>query len=438
MSSTIDIGKGLITKILETKDFVSVKEQQVKPSFLYGKDKRAFQYLNDYYISKGEVPTVRVFKREFPDYELETKYDPDLNSEVIGTDEPLKFWCDEVRRRTKHNKLAENTENIIKSLEDFDTDKAYDIMKKTVLYIEGEVVESQAIDITKNTEDRKLIYLKRKENKGMLGIPTGFDGLDRLVKGWQDKTLVTMISSTGVGKTFFQVLSGAEAQLQGYRVLHLVTEMSEEQMRDRYDAYLTSRVMGIPIDYEMFKDGNLSIEEQDAYFTFLDKKAGKLEPLVIDTATGVSNVAAKIDQYNPDLVFIDSAYLMEDDRGAEQDWLRVAHITRDLKNLAKLRKKPIVINSQADSTTSKKTGPELENIGYSSAIGQDSDVVLALFRDLQMIEDGEMKIKVLKQREGKLGSIMNNWNFKTMDFSPIYFNTSDSNANDTSKGIIEL
>jgi replicative DNA helicase len=111
---------------------------------------------------------------------------------------------------------------------------------------------------------------------------------------------------------------------------------------------------------------------------------------------------------------------MEDDQGSDQDWLRIAHITRDLKQVAKDTKKPIFINSQADSTTSKKTGPELDNISFSRAVGQDSDVVMALFRDENMIEDNEMKAKILKQREGITGSVMLNWNFDTMDFSPIY------------------
>jgi hypothetical protein len=75
--------------------------------------------------------------------------------------------------------------------------------------------------------------------------------------------------------------------------------------------------------------------------------------------------------------------------------------------------------------TSKKTGPELENIGYSSAVGQDSDVVMALFQDEQMYEDKEMKVKILKQREGTLGYVMLNWNFKKMDFTPIYASTDE-------------
>lgn len=212
--------------------------------------------------------------------------------------------------------------------------------------------------------------------------------------------------------------------------------MSEEQIEDRIEAML----MGIMYDefnYNKFKSGTLDPEQEKLYFEFLDRKS-KLEPLIIETATGVSNVNAKIQQHKPDVVFIDGVYLMEDDRGAEQDWLRVAHITRDLKMLAKSNKIPICINSQADRTTSNKTGPELDNIGFSSAIGHDSDVVLSLFRDEEMLEDREMKVKILKQREGVTGSVMLNWDFSTMDFSAIYSDVSEAKANSGESNFVTI
>lgn len=62
---------------------------------------------------------------------------------------------------------------------------------------------------------------------------------------------------------------------------------------------------------------------------------------------------------------------------------------------------------------------------YTQAIGQDSDDVWALFRDEVMINDKEMALKVLKQREGILGKLLLNWNFDVMDFSEIYADTNE-------------
>ena len=301
--------------------------------------------------------------------------------------------------------------------------------------IEDEIVESTSVDITKNTEDRKEAYLERKKNKGMMGISTGIPHLDYILKGLVKETLTTLIANTGVGKTWFIVLLGAYAQLNNCKVCCFVTEMSTELMQDRFEAMLYGMMYG-DFNYNNFKSGNLSIETENQYFEFLEEDLPKLEPLIIETATGVSSIVSVIEREKPDLVLIDGVYLMEDEQGAKDDWLRVAHITRDLKKTAKNWHIPIVINTQADKNTSKKTGPELGSIMYTQAIGQDSDSVLALFRDEIMLNDREMGIKVLKQREGVLGKVIINWNFDTMNFKSIY--AEDSANNDFSEDSEEV
>ena len=208
-------------------------------------------------------------------------------------------------------------------------------------------------------------------------------------------------------------------QRNNYRVLHFTTEMSEEQIIDRYDALQTAYYHN-GFNYSRFTDGKLTPEEEANYFDYLENIAPKLEKLIVDTAEGASGVSAKIDLYEPDIVMIDGAYLMIDDLGAKDDWLRVTNIWRSLKKIAKNKNIPIFVNTQTDSTTSKKTGAGLENIGFSKAIGHDSDIVFTLFRDEQMIEDKEAKVKLLKHREGSLGSLMMTWDFKTMNFQEIY------------------
>lgn len=437
-----DIEKGFLSKLLETKDMNMITDKRIKPYFFKDPEyKKAFKFLLDNYLKGGEIPSLRFFKINFPKLHLET-YVNNEGEEVVGTEESLTHWCNQIRTKTKHDKLVTDVAKVVDELNDFETEQAYTQLKKTIRYIETSIIESSSVDITKDIENRIRMYNEREKNKGMLGIPTGIPKLDYIIKGLQDKQLITLIAGTGVGKTWLECIIGANAQVNGYRVLQFTTEMAEEQLQDRYEAVLFGLTTGA-FNYEKFKSGKLSPKEKADYFKFLQDTLCRLEPLIIETATDVSSVSAKIDQYNPDLILIDGAYLMEDEQGAKDDWLRVAHITRDLKAIAKTKKKPIFINNQADSSTSKKTGPELGNISYSKAIGQDSDVVLSLFRDEYMIEDREAKIKVLKQREGVLGNVMINWDFTTMDFSSIYSDVDkkEENANnkqDEPTGVLDL
>ena len=422
------IERGFISKLIESKDFKLLKDQQIQPFFLTGDNKRVFLYIQEQFKTTGEVPTPRVLKQKFPSYELETHEIE--GSTIVGTDETLLYWCKELRTKAKHNRLADITEDVAEKLDNGETEEAYAIMKKGVWKIEDEIVESSSVDITKNTEDRKQAYLERKKNKGMIGISTGIPHLDYILKGLIKETLTTLIAGTGVGKTWFLVLLGAYAQLNGYKVCIFITEMSTELMQDRFEAMLFGMMYG-NFNYNNFKSGSLDIDTENTYFEFLEDDLPKLEPLIIETATGISSVVSVIEREKPDLVLVDGAYLMEDEQGAKDDWLRVTHITRDLKKTAKNWHLPIVINSQADKNTSKKTGPELGSIMYTQSIGQDSDNVLALFRDEIMINDREMGVKVLKQREGVLGKVIINWDFDHMNFKSIY---SESSASDEFSG----
>lgn len=413
-----DVEVGFISKLLQTKDIMTVKDSHIKSSFFTGDNRPAYDYIYESVMGNGEVPSVRAFKRQFPRYKLETT---EIEGKVVvGTEENLKYWCSEIKKKVKHNYLADSIEKVVDNLRDYNTDEAYSLMKKSITYVESEVTDTTDVDITKDTQSRKERYLEKKKNKGMQGYPTGFNKLDYITKGLKDCTLTTVIANTGIGKTWLEVIMGSYLQLQNIHVLQGVTEMSEEIMRDRYEAMLFSMCYNIPFNYNAFKSGMLDNKTEKQFFEFLENDLPYFEPLNIVTATGVMGLSADIDKYNPDVIFIDSAYLMEDDQGAKDDWLRVAHITRDLKKLAKRCKKPIIINTQADKNTSKKTGPELGSIMYTQAIGQDSDDVWALFRDDIMIQDKEMALKVLKQREGTLGKLLLNWNFDEMDFSEIY------------------
>ena len=415
------VERGFISKLLEDKNFKMLKQLQIQPFFLTGDNRRVFQYISDIFKETGEVPTPRVIGQKFPNYELET-HNVD-NEEVVGTDETLAYWCKELRTKAKHNRMADIIEAVAEKLDDGASEEAYAMLKQGVWKIEDEIVESDSVDITKNTDDRKQAYLERKENRGMMGIPTGITHLDYMLKGLIKETLTTLIATTGVGKTWFLILVGAYAQLNGYKVVCFITEMSADIMRDRFEAMLFGMMYG-DFNYNNFKSGMLSKEQEDMYFEFLEDDLPKLEPLVLETATGVSSIVSVIEQEKPDLVLVDGAYLMEDEQGAKDDWLRVTHITRDLKKIAKNWHIPILINTQADQNTSKKTGPGLSDIKYSQAIGQDSDNILALFRDEVMINDDEMGVRVLKQREGVLGKAIINWNFRKMNFKSIYAESS--------------
>ena len=96
-----DVEVGFISKLLQTKDILTVKDSHIKSDFFTGDNRSAFEYIHESVLETGEVPSVRAFKQQFPRYNLE--YTTDQNGKsCVGTEENLKFWCNELKKKVRH------------------------------------------------------------------------------------------------------------------------------------------------------------------------------------------------------------------------------------------------------------------------------------------------------------------------------------------------
>ena len=312
---SFDTEKGFISKLLETKDFKTVKDQQIKTSFFNGDNRRVYNYIQDIYSTTGEVPTPRAVSHKFPSYKFE-KY-----NDEVGTEESLLFWCGELRAKVKHNKLADLIKDSADLINDENAEEAYSIIKKQIISIEQEVNISTSVNITEDIDERIDAYKKRKINQGITGIPSCFNSLDLATGGFNDETLTTIVAKTGIGKTFMEVILGAYCMLNDYKVLQFVTEMSTEKMRERYEAILFKMVRDINFNYNDYKRGRLDKITEKSFLEFLEKDLTSLYPLTLTQATDVMSIQAEIENIKPDIVFIDGAYLLQDVQGAGyRDW----------------------------------------------------------------------------------------------------------------------
>ena len=80
----------------------------------------------------------------------------------------------------------------------------------------------------------------------------------------------------------------------------------------------------------------------------------------------------------------------------------------------------VVITNQTQDMWDIQVFDNDKRIITNGIVNHNSDVVIAMYRDEVMINDHEMGISVLKNREGDSGKITYSWDFTCMDFSEIY------------------
>lgn len=424
-----NIEESFITELIVSKDLATLANSGITANFFSGGNKEVFKSILEHNTSYGKLPSILTLKKKFSDFNfsrIEGKY---------GTTEPLKYWCDELREKRKYNTLVDLFEGTQELMLSRDTDTVLKMINNTITKIETEVVESDRIYINKDVEKRFEEYKERQVTGGLTGLPIGIDLVDSITGGLNKGELTTYMAYTGVGKTWLLVIMAVNLAKQGYRVLFMTTEMSTKKMFQRIDAVWNG------FNYSEFKKGQLSKKDEKKFREYLDKmsKTSKKDLLlVVEQATGgVSQISAKVDEHQPDVLLIDGGYLLEDESGAEDDWKSIIKIWRGLHKMCLAKDIPIVVTTQSKD----ETNANLKSINFAKAIAQDCDVFGVLEQDEQQRRDREADIRYLKLRDGDMLSTVHlNWNFSTMEYNSIYTERADEKEklDLEEKGIITL
>jgi hypothetical protein len=156
--------------------------------------------------------------------------------------------------------------------------------------------------------------------------------------------------------------------------------MTETEVRNR--AYT---IMG----QGMWSHRKLSsgVVDTEAFKVWGDKHLTNMPSFHIVSNDGLGEVSpsilrGKIDQYNPDIVFVDYIQLMQSNNYTDNEVVKIKNISRELKILAISEQVPIVAIASAtpDDATDMYTVPSLGQVAWSRQLAYDADWVLALGR----------------------------------------------------------
>lgn len=222
--------------------------------------------------------------------------------------------------------------------------------------------------------------------------------------------------------TFMLTLFAEYAVRNKLKVLFVTNEMSNTQIMQRFDAVY------FKLPYKELRAGLLPDALEKIYFEGLEKMKKDVKMVVTQDVHGVNSVGSKIDQYKPDLVLIDGMYLLADDQNSQSRWEGISNISRNLKKLARKKNVPIIATTQFNRASEgvKIDKVTLSNLGFSDSIGQDADAVLGLFRTKDMEMNNEMKVRMLKVREGEPKDFTLQWDLRHMRFDAIETSDDDS------------
>lgn len=392
----------LISMIVETGDMKTPLSENITVDIFGNPEARtAFKFLLSKYQgrdTRNTVPDWDTLQRRFPASEF-----PSPSKRMS-----LKGLCTEVREDFLRRKLTLLQEEL-PDLIDRDPQEAIDRLNKDVKTLQVTTAVTDDITLAGSIEEVRREYEMAKNAEGYLGIPypigwgrhdnrgrpkitqkTGRQDhpLNEQTRGMQAGELIIVYGRPKSMKTWLLVDMMVECYLhQHCRCLCFSKEMSPGQIRTR----VVARILGV--DYLSFRNGQLSEEQERDFFELADKlesdeqqlkKSGYSNSLLITSGFGgkteqeIASFRSKIDEFEPDIVFLDAAYRMQTE---EKDWVRdMISVVRGLKKAAQQYKVPVVVTTQANRKGEESRGGSLAELAYSDAFGQECDLAMRIIK----------------------------------------------------------
>ena len=326
-----------------------------------------------------------------------------------------KYYFNIVKRDSTNRELIRASRNIIEnSMNSADATKSvqyaekliYDISKKGDTSTMDDIRESNMVG---DVIDRFQMIAADKDV--LRGIPTGFPFLNKITNGFQRSDLIVIAARPGSGKTSLAMNIVEAAAFQGNVCAVFSLEMPKIQIVQRLLCASAKVSMSDALS------GKLTPNDWKALIkTGEDLK--KLSIIIDDssrvTPAEILSKCRRIKSKNGgrlDLVMIDYIQLMSSGSRQEENRTReIAHITGDLKIMAKELDVPVIALSQLRRMVGE---PQLSDLRESGAIEQDADMVIFINRpdmtatpeeiEKNKIVRGMADLIIAKHRNGETG-----------------------------------
>lgn len=311
----------------------------------------------------------------------------------------------------------ENSENLLDEIEQKIFSIAQKSTPKNFVSLKDEL----------STAYERIEKLHRGE-KGLRGIPTGFEGIDNYLSGFQKSDLIILGARPSLGKTTFALDIARNAAVKKHGVAIFSLEMSREQVVDR----LIAAEARVPL--WRLRTGRLT-EESD--FLLIQESLDRLSqmPIFIDDTPSpnilqIRSMARRLQaehHNNLGLIIIDYVQLIMPRTNSENIVQQFTEISHGLKALARELNLPVLAVSQLNRAVDQREikKPRLSDLRETGSWEQDADVVMFIYRkdkdktNPSLEEQNSAEILIEKHRNGPTGMVEVKFDPEKVSFAPI-------------------
>ena len=350
-------------------------------------------FIREYYEKNQSVPPTTIVKQKFSDFQ----YVEDVGS--------TKHHLDELRSDYLNDGLRTMLRSAAQDIQEGKSTDALNTLINETANLKKATADIRDLDVT-DVDDAVAYFEHMKElrESGSYGIYTGLAGFDNyLPAGITPGQLGVLLAYPAIGKSWMALYIAVQAWKNGKSPLIVSLEMTEAEVRNRIFTIIGQGIWS----HRKLSSGQVEI---DMFKRWAAKELANQPPLHIISNDGKGEVSpsilrGKIDQYKPDIVFVDYLNLMTSNNKTENEVVKMKNLSRELKLLAISEQIPIIAISSAtpDDVTDMNSVPTLGQTSWSRQIAYDADFLLAMGR---APNSDVLEVCFRKNRQGFLGEFM--------------------------------
>ena len=301
-----------------------------------------------------------------------------------------------------------------------DIDEFFDSAEKKIHDLTGQRRTTEFVTSKEVLKEVFASIQRMRNSKGMNGVESGFDLLDRVTNGFQKGDLIILAARPSMGKTAFALNLCLNAVKRNKTVALFSLEMPAVQLVNRL---LSSKAQ---VDGFKVRTGKLNNDELNRLVDMGNEleKANLFidDSSVLRTSEIISKCRKLKSEHGLDLIIIDYLQLLKGTR-AENRQQEVSEISRNLKQLARDLDCPVIALSQLSRSIEQRGGekrPLLSDLRESGSIEQDADLVIFLHSTDYYAKEKppvrRMEVILAKHRNGELRNIHLSFNTAVNSF----------------------
>jgi len=390
--------------ILAGRDAVrAAMNKGIDESYLSGDGLKVWKFTLDHLKTYSDVPDLAI---------IESKVGVKLAPPPPA---PEGYFDDELIQQRLHMEIGKQLFEVEKWHSSSDASAAYKAYEDGLQEIRKlGIATARTVSLPSLGPDFLDYYDKLKA--GHLGILTPWPTVNEATLGFWPEDFILYVARMGVGKTWALIIIANHVwAIQKKRVLFVTTEMGREKIYQRWIA------VNKKYPYNELRKAQLNAFSEQKMRDWVAKIQQEEGLYIIggDFDFRIESLEGAIEESEPDVVFVDGAYLLEVKGNSRIE--RAANSYDALKRTAKRSRIPLVASTQFNREVKgnklSTVGPE--KIAMSDAAGWNADLIYGLVRTDDMIKDKRMIQLPLKFREGEGEQVETHWDFDTMNFDEL-------------------